>query len=116
MSTYPVEVMHRDVWRDWRSSNYAGTMRLPLEAPPFAWTGDDKEPSGFMWTCPTCGRSFHGQLGPAAVGGWDGSQRWVNDGTDLRPTLRPSLGCRGMNDGSAGVHHWFLRDGVLEPA
>lgn len=66
----------------------------------------------FLWACPLCGHVWFGRLGDKAVGGWDGSQRWVNTGTEDKPTLQPSLGCANLQERSCTGHYW-LRDGRL---
>lgn len=66
------------------------------------------EAGSFLWDCPTCGRGYAGKLADEPVSGWDAPRWMLADG----PTLTPSLGCRGMLDGSC-TGHWWLRDGRL---
>lgn len=68
----------------------------------------------FAWVCPGCGCLNGGQLGDEPVSGWD-APRWVNSGTDDKPTLTPSLGCPQWRRGQC-IGHWWLRNGELVPA
>lgn len=70
---------------------------------------------GFSWLCPGCARWHHGQLADHPVSGWD-EPRWVNSGTEGKPTLTPSLGCPGWRHGTCPEGHYWLRDGELVPA
>lgn len=65
----------------------------------------------FLWDCPTCKRGYYGELADEPVSGWDAPRWKLTPG----PTLTPSLGCRGMLDGTC-PGHWWLRDGTLVAA
>lgn len=67
---------------------------------------------GFSWLCPGCACWHFGRLGNEPVSGWD-EPRWVNFGTEEKPTLTPSLGCPGWRDGTCPEGHYWLRDGEL---
>jgi len=69
----------------------------------------------FNWLCPGCGSWYDGQIGDQPVSGWD-APRWVNSGTEDKPTLTPSLGCGGWRRGTCPEGHYWLRDGFLERA
>lgn len=81
----------------------------------FVWWPDRGDHGGFTWLCPGCARLHSGLLGATPVSGWD-DPRWVNSGTEDAPTLTPSLGCGGWKHGTCPGGHYWLRDGVLEPA
>lgn len=68
---------------------------------------------GFSWLCPGCAQWHYGRMGNEPVSGWD-EPRWVNAGTEERPTLAPSLGCPGWRHGTCPEGHYWLRDGELE--
>ena len=73
----------------------------------FFWHDD-----GFSWLCPSCGSWHPGQIGDHPVSGWD-APRWVNSGSEEKPTLTPSLGCGGWKHGTCPEGHYWLRDGEL---
>jgi hypothetical protein len=68
----------------------------------------------FDWICPGCGSAPGGRLAEQPVPGWD-SPAWVMSGPRDRPTLTPSLGCPRWPQGKCSGH-WWLRNGLLEPA
>ena len=112
----PIEVLPSAEWWAWRRANPVPKLTLPLDRAPFAWIPESAPWAlgAFMWACPTCGMSWTGQIAAEPVSGWD-EPRWTNTGTEESPTLQPSLGCRGLRDGTCSGH-WWLRDGVLVPA
>jgi len=67
---------------------------------------------GFSVLCPGCGRWLFCKIGEQPVSGWD-APRWVNSGTEEKPTLTPSIGCGGWRHGSCPEGHYWLRDGEL---
>jgi hypothetical protein len=109
MSIFAIRVVDATGFRDQRGARYG----KPLTDPMFQWQLEvvPYAPEGFNWECPTCGHAWWGQIGAQPVSGWN-DPRWVNSGTRERPTLTPSLGCRGLHDGTC-AGHWWLRDGVL---
>lgn len=70
---------------------------------------------GFSWLCPGCASWRYGQIGEQPVSGWD-APRWVNSGTEDKPTLTPSLGCGGWRRGTCAGGHYWMRDGELVDA
>lgn len=93
-------------------ADYAMRKVAELGATAFRWNPDSPR---FSWICPGCGMLSGGELGDEPVSGWD-NPRWVNTGTREKPTLTPSLGCPLWRRGMCDNGHWWLRDGVLEPA
>jgi len=81
----------------------------------FFWHPDNDGVSSFSWLCPGCGDWHYGQIGDHPVSGWD-DPRWVNSGTEGKPTLTPSLGCVGWKHGTCPEGHYWLREGMLERA
>ena len=81
----------------------------------FVWWPAAGGHRSFSWLCPGCGRWLYGQMGDQPVSGWD-APRWVNSGTEEKPTLTPSLGCGGWKHGTCPGGHYWLRDGELGPA
>lgn len=124
MSTYRVVVLDADDFRNWqvwptRGDPAAATKAKVAEAGevPFCWSPTDEHGRrrSFLWLCPGCGVVRAGLMGDVPVSGWD-SPRWVNTGTDDKPTLTPSLGCGAWRKGICPDGHWWLRDGELVPA
>jgi hypothetical protein len=98
-----------EMWRhenEWEVAEQAGRGTAL-----FFWRDSD----GFNWLCPGCGSWYDGQIGGQPVSGWD-APRWVNSGTEDKPTLTPSLGCGGWRRGTCPEGHYWLRDGALERA
>lgn len=79
----------------------------------FFWHDDTF--SDFSWLCPGCGSWHYGQIGERPVSGWD-APRWVNSGTEEKPTLTPSLGCGGWRRGTCRGGHYWMRNGELVDA
>src|SRR2546425_12038601 len=77
-----------------------------------AFTGDP--PNKFHWTCPGCGRAYHGRCATEpAKGGQE--PLWVLSGHVSSPTLHPPLRCKASQD-TPGWHDWWLLGGSLVPA
>jgi Family of unknown function (DUF6527) len=126
---FRVLVVSAEGWREWRAQVQREPGGNPAQETlarvlitgetPFRWHAPAGEGpwaglTRFTWTCPGCGGSYGGTLGPEPVSGWD-EPRWVNSGTPHAPTLTPSLGCPLWRAGRC-EGHWWLRDGLLEPA
>lgn len=116
----PVRVVDQATFREWRDAPDR-TLRDDWCRDKVAETGetvmfwfDDEGTTRFSLVCPGCGGLLAGPLGNEPLGGWD-NPRWVNSGTQERPTLTPSLGCGRWRRGRC-IGHWWLRDGELVPA
>jgi len=117
--TYPVRIVDSTGLRAWCDAppgelvdEYCYRKAAETGETLFCWSPSPGR--SFSWICPGCGRLAGGMLGDEPVSGWE-APRWVNSGTQERPTLTPSLGCPGLPSGRC-TGHWWLRDGELVPA
>jgi hypothetical protein len=78
-----------------------------------AFTGSP--PDAFHWTCPGCGRAYHGRCAtePAPKGK---DPVWVLSGNLSSPSLHPPLRCKASRQNAPGWHDWWLLGGSLVPA
>ena len=114
---YEVEVVSADEYGAWRDSFklVSEPMRAAHDyAQEYGKVKGAWGPNAFHWTCPGCGQPYSAVIGDNPVSGWE-NPRWVNSGTEDKPTLTPSLGCSLWRSGQC-YGHWWLRGGWLERA